>query len=410
MKRRNRISFLCLCVLLALTVLLGITPAYARYSNVASTVTSYGHTELAPVGQTLSADVAQYDFGVYDADAEEDSFSHTICISEDGAASGVLRFSWDEATRINKDIALYIESEHYTSVQRGDYVDYTVFAADGDLRVPFSLLFASPAADRVATLEVSWYPDGSDEATLFARYRLAVPAADPVGAAPTFDAEGTAFLTDRLLEVTVTTPVIYTGVTVSPTDGVFAAGTRYFSDAFPHGVTLLRDSALFIERGGDRARVLMDLSAHLSGDDPLSMTVSVSDTLFGTVTCTPYANASALTVTLSDRTGLLSPVRPLVITLTESTAFRDSDWTQRGNTPCDLMWQIQRYEGGVCHPVTTGDALTVTPTQTQRGGTLRLALTEGKALPAGTYLMTITQYYYDCPVLETPIWFFVDYR
>lgn len=410
MKRWNRTVSLSLCVLLALTVLLGITPTYARYSNVATTVTSYGHTELVPVGQTLSAHTAEYDFGVYDADAEEDSFSHTICILDDRAVSGVLRFSWDEATRINKDIALYIESEYYTTVQRGDYIDYTVSAADGDLRIPFSLLFASPAADRVATLDVSWYPADSAEATLFARYRLAVPAADPVGAAPTFDPEGTAFLTDRLLEVTVTTPVIYTGVTVSPTDGVFAAGTRYFSDGFPNGVTLLRDSALFIEGSGDSARLLMDLSAHLSGDDPLSMTVSVSDTLFGTVSCTPYADASALTVTLSDMAGLLSPSRPLVITLTESAAFRDSDWTQTGNTPCDLVWQVRRYADGVCHPVTTGDALTVTPTQTQRGGTLRLELAEGNALPAGTYLVTVTQYYYECPVLETPIWFFVDYR
>ena len=261
----------------------------------------------------------------------------------------------------------------------------------------------------MATLDVSWYPDGSAEPTLFACYRLAVPAADPVGAAPAFDPEGTAFLTDRLLEVTVTTPVIYTGVTVSPTDGVFAAGTRYFSDAFPNGVTLLRDSALFIEGSGTSARILMDLTAHLSGDDPLSLTVSVSDTLFGTASCTPYANASALTVTLSDMTGLLSPARPLVITLTESAAFRDSDWSQTGNTPCDLTWRIQRYEGGVCHPVTT-DGLTVTPTQTQRGGTLRLEIAEGNSLPAGTYLMTVTQYYYECPVLETPIWFFVDYR
>lgn len=410
MKPLSRILSLGLCVLVALTALILLTPAYARYSNVTSTAVSYGHTELIPVGQTLSTTTAEYDFGVYYPGVDEDAFSHTICLSDDEAVSGILRFSWDESTRINKDIALYIESTYYTSMESGDYIDYVVSAADGDLRIPFSLLFASPATDRVAVLDVSWYPEGSVEPTLSARYRLAVPAIDPVGDAPNFDAENTSFLTDRLLEVTVTIPVIHAGVTLAPTDGVFTAGTRYFSDDASHGVTLLRDSALFLERTGDSFRLLMDLSAHLSDDTPLSMTVGVSDTLFSTYSCTPFANASALTVTLSDMAGVLSPGEPLVVTLTESTAFRDSDWSQQGSTPCDLSWEIQRYKDGVAHPITEDTALTVTATQTQRGGTLKLEIPDGKRLPAGTYLVMVTQYYYGCPVLETPIWFFVDYR
>lgn len=410
MKLLNRLLTLGLCVAVTVTVLSLFTPAFARYSNVASTAAVYGYTGLSPVEQTMSPDTAVYDFGIYSSDADRTAFTHTVRICEDGPVEGVLRFYWDETTRTNKDILVYIENGYYTSMSSSGYTDYTVSAADGNLQVPFSLLFpsASLATDRVAELEVSWYPADGDEPTLFARYLLTVPA-DSEGTAPVFVAEDSAFLTDRLLRVAVTTPADHTGVLLAPADGTFAVGTRCFWDAYPHGVTLLRESAVFIPREGDSIRLLMDLSAHLSDDSPVSLTVGVSDTVSDTLTCAPLTSVKPLTVAMSDAVGLVTASEPLTVTLTEAASFRDSDWSRTGDTPGDLTWQVQRYAEGALHPVAVEEDLSVTATQTESGGTFTVSSLDGAALP-GTYLLTVTQYYYDYPVLETPIWIFIDYR
>lgn len=411
MKPLGRCLLLGLCVAVAMTALSLFAPAFARYSNVASTAVVYGHTGLLPAGQTMSPATEVYDFGVYSRDADRSEFSHTVRICDDAPVSGILRFYWDETTRSNQDILVYIENRYYTSMSTSGYTDYTVSAADGNLQVPFSLLFASsaPATDRVAELEVSWYPADGDEPTLFARYLLAVTAADPLGTAPAFIAEETAFLTDRLLQAAVTTPADYTGVLLASADGTFTAGTRYFGDAYPHGVTLLRDSAVFIPREGDSTRLLMDLSAHLSDDSPVSLTVGVSDTLQSTLSRTPLSSVKPLTVTQSDSAGLVTEPKPLTVTVTEAATFRDSDWSHTGDTPNDLTWQVYRYEDGGLYPVTVGEDLAVATEQTANGGTFQIALSDVPA-PAGTYVLVITQSYYGYPVLETPIWFFVDYR
>ena len=383
-----------------------IPPSFARYSNTASTAVTYGRTDTLQ-GQTLSADKEIYDFGVYNhTDASE--FAHTVRIRHSAPLSGVLRFSWDDTTRSNKDIAVYIDSRYYTAVQNSGYTDYTVSAADGDLQIPFSLMFSSPAA-RVAVLDVSWYPNESDEPTLFARYLLTVSAEDAEGTTPSFVAENTVFLTDRLLQVEVTTPADHAGVLLAPADGSFTAGIRYYNNVCANGATLLRDSALFVPRAGDNTRLYVDLSAHLSDNSPLSLRVGVADTFFDTLSCTPPAGKASLTVALSNGAGIVSADEPLTITLTEAAALRDSDWSQAGNSPADVTWQIWRREGDALRSVTVGESLTVTAAQNADGGTLTVAASDGTQ-SAGTYLLVVTRYYYGYPVLETPIWFFIDYR
>lgn len=407
MKRIGSILLVALCAAVAVTALV-ITPAFARYSNVASVVTQYGHLGTSPLGQTLSPQSTVYDFGIWNREANEDTFTHTVRVV-DASITGTLRFSWDTATTLAKDVAVHVDPAYYTAMQNSGYTDYTVTAVDGDVVVPFSLILSSPTADRVATLEVSWYPEGADEPTLFAYYLLALDAAESEGTTPSFVAEDTAFLTDRLMQVTVATPSDSDGVWLAPADGGFAAGTRYCSGSYPRGVTLLRESALYVGRGGDTAVLLLDLSAHLTDNEPLALSVGVSDTVFTTLFRTPLADAKPLTVSLSDAAGVLSAARPLTVSLTETATFRDSDWAKTGNTPADLRWQILRREGDTLHPVDAGEEITVTVAQTKSGGTLTIAAPNGDA-PAGTYLLMITQYYQGYPVLETPIWFFIDYR
>lgn len=407
MKPLCRALLVGLCALTAVIAPSLISPSFARYSNTASTTALYGRTDVLQ-GQTLSADTEIYDFGVYNREVDVSEFAHTIRIRHSAPLSGVLRFSWDDTTRVNKDIAVYIDSHYYTAMQNSGYTDYTVSAANGDLQIPFSLMLSSPAA-RVAVLDVSWYPDEGDEPTLFARYLLTVSAEDAKGTSPTFVAKNTTFLTDRLLQVEVTTPADHAGVLLMPDDGTFAVGTRYYNDACANGATLLRDSALFVPREGDSTRLYVDLSAHLSDNNPMSLCVGLSDTMSDTLSCTPLADTAALTVALSNGGGIVTADEPLTITLTEAAALRDSDWSHTGNNLADITWKLWRRDGDTLRSVTVGESLVVTAVQSANGGTLTVAV-PNNTQPAGTYVLAITQYYNGYPVLETPVWFFIDYR
>lgn len=393
-----------ICIGMVVVVLLAcslIAPTMARYSNIDSITAVYGNTGSYLTGQTLTADAEVYDFGVYTRDSDASAFGHTVCVADTAPVSGVLRFSWDTATRSYKDVTVHIDHEHYTDVLNSGYVDYTVSTADNRLEIPFSLLFSTVSVTRVAELTVSWYPDGGDEPTLFARYLLALVAEDASGSAPAFVAENTAYITDRLLQVEVTAPDDSAGVWISPVGDVFPAGSRYCSTAYPDGVTLLRDSAIFIERTAAVARLYVEAPA------VDAVRAATSEMQYSDFTSLRSSSVTALAVSLSDDAGVLSAAAPLTVTLTEGTSFRDSHWGQRGET-VDLTWQIFRRVGGSLQPVAVGESLAVAVAQTANGGTLTLT-TDGD-LPAGTYLLAVTQYYYGYPVLKTPIWFFVDYR
>ena len=376
-----------LCVVLLLAVSL-VTPTMARYSNTAYTATPYGDEHFFLSDQTLTATTAVYDFGIYTNGMSDAEFAHTVRVVDTEPVSGVLRFAWDDTTLVKKDIAVLIDSKYYVSMQNSGYADYAVAAEDGVLEVPFSLLISSPTP-RTATLDVSFYPDGSDEPTLFARYLLAIVDETVERQVPAFVAEHTAFLSDRLITATVTTPE--DGVWLSPADGTFAAGTRYFTAACADGAVLVRDSALYLPRVADTASVCVDLSATMSDTHSVTLRAAASDAAYSEIVCTPAA--SALTVSLSDAAGILSAQHPLTVILTSCAALQDIDW------------QIFRRVGDQLMPVTVGTHLTVTASQ----NILTLATPNGTQ-PSGTYLLLITQYYNDYPVLETPIWFFIDYR
>ena len=396
------------CVGLAVIALLAgslITPAVARYSNIDSVVTTYGNTAAYLTAQTLTPDKEIYDFGVYDHEADAVDFAHVVRIAAAEPVAGVLRFSWDDITRSEKDVSVYIDHDYYVSSQNSGYTDYTVAADSPLLEIPFSLMFSTVTVTRLAELNVSWYPQGSDEPTLFACYLVALVGKETPHTVPTF--EDTVCITDRLLQVSVTTPADSAGVFLTTAEGDFAAGTRYCGAYYSDGATLLRDSAIFVPRTADNARLYLDLSAHRAVYRSVTLQVGVSDTLYSEKVCTPPAE-TALTVSLSDGTGVLSADRPLTIRLTESAAFRDSDWSHNGDT-VDLRLQIFRRVDGSLLPVTAGEHFTTTVTQTDVGGTVTITTPDGKQ-PAGTYVLVVTQYYYGYPVLKMPVWFFIDYR
>lgn len=382
MIRLSRAACVGLCAVLAVACTL-ISPAFARYSNSDSIEVVFGDSS-AVLEQTMADPTADavYDFGVYDGLSQE-PFTHTLCICDDAPLSGFLRFDFDAASPRGA-VAVWIEPQYYTQQRDGGYV---VSASDGNLQIPFELMFSSPltATDCVVTLNVSWYPNDGTEPTLFATY-LVTLAPDTVGEGDAAVLGGdTAMLTDSSVAAQVTVPADRTGVLLAQgtsLDGAFAAGTRYFTQAYPQGVTLLRDSALYVTHDGTET-VLLDISDSSS----VTLTAGVSDAWCDTRTLTPQA--AGLTASCDET--VVSASRAVTVTLNTDAA--------------DLTWRIDRYRGGALIPLTTGADLTVTPS----GQTLTVEAPTGQ-LPAGAYRLTVTRTHLGYPVEETFVWFFIDYR
>lgn len=396
MKQTCKATCVGLLTVVALTacVVLTIFPAYARYSNTVSTAVTYGDADafFDRTRETLSIDTAEYDFGCLDDSAA--SPAHTLRLTNVPEGKGILRFSFDEVTRTAKDVAVYIDSAYYTAVQSGSY---SVAPVDGVLEIPFSLLFTlSSGVERIAVLDVSWYPAGSDIPTHFARYRMALLAADPVGEEiPTFDA---ICLADGLLQATINTPAEYYGVRLALGNSIedaFPANTRYFTDTCPEGITLLRDSALYLPYQEKTTQLLLRLAVKEVAV-PTILTVGVSENNSRSLSV-GLSTSPALTVSLGNPAAVVSATSPLTLTITEAPTLQDTA----------LTWRLCRRVGDTLLPVTTGDGLNVIADGAS--GTLTIDASTGTQ-PAGTYLLVITQTYCGSPVCEMPIWFFIDYR
>ena len=380
MIRFGRTACVALCAVITVAACVLISPAFARYSNSTSTDVVVGNPS-AVAEQTMSADTMVYDFGICNQNADAEEFSHTLRILDDAPLSGFLKFSFDHDSL--GDVAVLVDHAYYTQERDGGYL---VSASDGDLQVPFSLMFSSvPTTDRVAVLDVSWYPNDGDEPTLFATYLVALaPSAEGAGDT-TFLGGDTALLTPSTVAAQITVPADRTGVLLAQgdtLDATFTAGTRYFTKTYPQGVTLLRDSALYLT---STDMVLLNIPA----TDSVTLTAGVSETWKNSKTnLTPQA--ASLTASC-DGTAVVSASQPLAVSLNADAA--------------DLTWHVHRYSGGVLTPVDLGTDLTVTASD----HTLTVAAPTGKQ-PAGTYRLTVTRTYFGYPVEETTLWFFIDYR
>lgn len=384
MIRFGRTACVALCAVITVAACALISPSFARYSNSASTDVVVGDPS-AVAEQTMSAvpDAAVYDFGICDQGVNVEEFSHTLRILDDAPLSGFLKFSFDPGSV--GDVTVLVNQAYYTQERDGGYL---VSASDGDLQVPFSLMFSSaPTTDRVAVLNVSWYPNDGDEPTLFATYLVALaPSAEGAGDT-TFLGGDTALLTPSTVAAQVIVPADRTGVLLAQGDTLdapFTAGTRYFTNAYPQGVTLLRDSALYLTYKGTET-VLLNIPA----TDSVTLTAGVSETWKNSKTnLTPQA--ASLTASCSG-TAVVSASRPLAVSLNADAA--------------GLTWHVHRYSGGVLALVDLGTDLTVTVSD----HTLMVAAPTGKQ-PAGAYRLTVTRNHSGYPVEETSVWFFIDYR
>lgn len=388
-------------LLLATFSSVGITQA--RYSNAAYAEVLYDQG----VGDTstLSSEKSIYDFGCWTTKDTAEDITHTIVLEEDAPLAGILRFTWDAVTAQERDVAL----------ARGNG-DYLVEDADGYFELPISLVLNATTRSGTAILDVEWIPEGGGEASASARYLLTLnPLLSEETASDKVDTlfhSDTRFLTSRQLWLTLTVPSDYAGATFSPgmsETNTFPAGTRYSTEAYPRGITLLRDSVIYLPRQATGyAKALVEVDGAAAGETA-TFTASTSNVFINHTSQTVPTSPMSLSMSVGSPVAVVSKTRMLTALLTEAAAFRDGAWNSAATGETELIWCIERFSGGDFLAVTPGEDLTVTPSQTAEGGTLIIAAPTGKQ-PAGTYRLTVTQTYKGYLLNEITAWFFIDYR
>lgn len=393
-----------LSFLLVMAFLVGsVGTATARYRKDALLSVVYGEQPES----TLSADGCVYDLGCWNINDAEDPQA-TIVLQQNGVLKGTLRFFFDDVTTQKRDVVVLADAGF-----SGVSGERTVNEADGQLELPFSLIVSTQSRSGVVSLDVEWVPaDGTSE-TLTARYLLTLnPQLLCVSGAnaPTFG-ENTGFLTKSLLRLSVNVPADGGGVMLAHgvnMSGAFAAGTRYYTAAYPAGVTLLKDSVLYFPfAGGSQQEVLVDCK-DTTASTPVKITVGSSDVQFSTTTQTAAADSATLTV--SGANGAIVSIKsPLALTIKEAAALADSRWNDGGQSGAQLSFELQRLVDGRFSRVASNADISLTVAHTGNSGTLTVSAPTGKQ-PAGTYRLVITQTYNGCVIYTNHVRFFIDYR
>lgn len=403
---RNKL--LCILAVLAMLscIVFSTGVSLARYVNSATTSTVY-----APSAETstLAAVTRVYDFGCWNLGDED--CGDTITLISSSPLKGTLRFTWDSVTAGNKDIAVVASGFSGTA---GSYV---INEADGRLDFPFTLLFSGITRIGVATLDVAWIPDGKTQGTMSARYLLALNPSTASGSlngeSAQFVNEETHFLTGDLLWAVLNVPGTYAGAMIAPgvnMNHTFSAGIRYFTDAYPQGVTLLRDSVLYLPASDKRACALIDVGHYTDATDDVNFAAGMSKALYSVTSQTPNGEPDALTVSYGKGDPIISTEhKSLVFTLREHETLRDAKWNQESTADTALTWSVERLTGGQWTTVTADEHMTITAKQTATGGTITVSVPKSDAA-AGTYRLITAQTYRGYYVNQTTTYFFVDYR
>lgn len=404
----GRSKTVMLCVLSVCFLLLGAAMipgnTYGRYAN--STTVSVVHGGQMESVSTLSVDTAVYDFGCWNVGDNADELTHVIRLESESPLSGTLRFKWDDQTAEKNDLNVLVESIP------GSEGKYSIQAENGRLEVPFSIVCTGTTRSGIAVLDVEWIPQRAEKAACSARYLLALNPTVAGSEESVVFAEETGFLSNNWLQLSLTVPETYAGVRFAPglkLSNTFAVGTTYFTDRYPQGVTLLRDSELFLPREADgMVSAVIDTGAHTAGT-PVNFVAGLSDTYSSNTSQTPTVQGTALTVELSHPAAVITAEQPLTVTLTEPAKLRDTAWNTDDGGECVLTWRVERLVDGTYVDLQTGDGLTVTAAQTTSGGTLVFDAGEGRAVP-GTYRLVLNQTYRGYTVTDAAVSIFVDYR
>ena len=398
--------WICLLCLLPLSLILCIGTTHARYNKSDGLSTVVGSSVAD--SNTMNEDVTVYHFGEWRR-GDDRVLSHTIVLQDDAPLKGTLRFSWDAETTAAADafVAMNIG---------GNGSEYAVNLQQTRAEFPFTLIFSSTDRSATMTLDVAWIPQGASEATQFSRYLIERNPHMETGVVSTggdfsFVAADTRFLTERLLTLSVKVPreadrlILSAG---SGTSAPFAAGTVYYTDQYPQGVTLLSDSVLYLPAENEDVQVLLQLMNTHAGV-PITVTAALSALTFVTSSQTPAADATPLTVAVDPAVPVVSYQQPLVFKVTVPTALADTEWNKADGASAQLTWQVERLVDGHYQPVTLGTDMVVTVSKSATIGTLTVTVPTGHQ-PAGTYRLTVAQTYRDYEIRTAAMWFFVDYR
>ncbi len=397
-QRKIHMATLGISVLLMLGIgLSSIGVASARYQKNAMVSAIYGEIPADP--STLSAAGSTYDFGCWSRGG--DDLDSTIILKGASPLKGTLRFSFDGVTAEKKDIALQIGSD-----SRKEYV---VEEADGRMDLPFSLIISAQNRSGSAHLDVEWVPAGAEKATLSARYLITLnPAALCAGAesAPTFEEAG-GFLTNDLLHLPLKMPAGGEGILLAQganLSGEFPAGICYYTKAYPRGVTLLRDSVLYLPRNASGAEDLLIRREGKGAVEAVKFTAGSSDQYQAATTLTPKTEEASLTVSGGNEP-IVNGEKSLTLTVSEASSLKDSAWNDGATSGAQLSWELQKLSNGKFEKITPSAQLKITA----KVGKLEISVPGGKQ-PAGTYQLILKQTYNGYPIHASTVRFFVDYR
>lgn len=392
-KKKNTLSVVLGALVLFAIVLSTFGATYAHYNKTSVCSLVYG--ESREEKSTLSAEGKIFDFGIWRS-GSANALSHTLVLESAAALNGTLALLWDSATAAANDVAI-----------EGGVGERHVSEADGTYSVPISM-HVSSSRSAVASLDVSWTPDGATAPTLTARYFIALNPETSAAQAITFGGS-TGFLSRDLLHFEATAPSGSHGLIVTPGEGLaqnFKAGTKYYNSTYPQGVTLLSDSAIYLPCENGKVSAVLNVGENV-GASTFKLCVGTSTENYSTTTLTPKSE-KALSVT-TDSDVILSHTNPFTVSIAEAATLHDAAWNTAGSGAAQLSWSIERLVGGEYVPVSTGDNLTAKLERTATGGSITLGAPTGEQ-PAGTYRMKITQKYNGLKVGQITKWFFIDYR
>ncbi len=395
-----------ICVVLALvTALNGIGVAYGRYNRVAFSSAVCGTPQAE--ASTLTSEKKIFDFGCWQI-GQTDGFSHTVVLEQSEPLQGTLRFVWDEVTASRADILVL-----HTDGLVGVGGEYTVNEADGRLEFPFSLFFSSTTRCGNAYVDVEFIPQGARQAAASARYLVMLNPYDlgaSVGNAVPAVSNNTAFLTNRILRLCVLAPGSCNGVLLSAGSNVsdaFAVGTAYYNTHYPQGVTVIKNSILYLPAGQD-GMVDTVIKWPEPPAEQVQLTVGATQTNTTLIRQTPAAYTSAVEVS-AQGVPVVSRTQGVTATVHLPDTLPDNAWNNNDGGISQLTWQVQRLQDGRFLDVDCGTDLVARVMQTAIEGNITLTAPTGQQL-AGTYRLKCTQIYNGYAIASAYTWFFIDYR
>ncbi len=392
-KKKNTLSVVLGALVLFAIVLSTFGATYAHYNKTSVCSLVYG--ESREEKSTLSAEGKIFDFGIWRS-GSANALSHTLVLESAAALNGTLALLWDSATAAANDVAI-----------EGGVGERHVSEADGTYSLPISM-HVSSSRSAVASLDVSWTPDGATAPTLTARYFIALNPEVSVSQPPAFGS-ATDFISKELLLLEASVPNGSGGLIVTPGEGFaqnFKSGTKYYNSTYPQGVTLLSDSAIYLPGEGGNVSAVFDVTENGIADT-FKLCVGTSTSNYAVSTLTPKSDA-ALSVT-ADSDVILSHTNPFTVSITEAASLHDVAWNTAGSGAAQLSWSIERLVDGEYVTVSTGDNLTAKLERTATGGSITLGAPTGEQA-AGTYRIRIIQKYNGLKIGQITKWFFIDYR